>query len=457
MNKLHSDKKVLVGITGSIAAFKAVVLVRELVKQGYQVKVMVTPAALKFVTALTLQTISQNKVYTEQFDLSAEYSMGHIELAKWADLIMICPCTANTVNKLANGYGDNILTTVALAKPQKTRLYLATAMNMEMYNNPATQVSIQTLRSRGVVVLDSAKGEQACGDCGNGRMLEVEELVAVIKQYFSSNNKYVGLVDSVSTCQERKKVVTLKQIDKQQLDLHEHDFASYNLPFLKNLQGKRILITAGPTREMIDPVRYITNHSSGKMGIYIASLAQKLGANVTLVTGPVYIQIPEGIRTIAVESAEQMNNAVNESLIDMDIFIGCAAVGDYKAKEISTQKIKKADDNDELTIILVKNPDILYNVSHSPRRPKYVVGFAAETNDVANYARNKVKSKGCDMICANDVSKENQGWNSEYNHLVLYTNNDDEIDLGYERKEYLSIHLLHHIAKALVEKEEQSK
>ncbi|RIY33123.1 bifunctional phosphopantothenoylcysteine decarboxylase/phosphopantothenate--cysteine ligase CoaBC [Psittacicella hinzii] len=450
-------KKLLIGISGSIAAYKTVFLIREAVKLGYDVKVMVTQSALQFVTQLTLQSLSQNKVYTQLFDLEAELSMGHIELAKWADLILIAPATANTIEKLARGSADDLLSTVALAKPSKTPLLIAPAMNAEMFSKPQTQKNLTSLKEFGAKILDTDHGAQACGDIGLGRMLEPEVLLELIsKELGGTQSKPVGFT------QPREKFIAdhvdnsfidvpaLKSKPKETITLnesfeHEEEFNKY----VENFKGKHVLVTAGPTREMIDPVRYITNHSSGKMGVYIALLAQKLGAKVTLICGPISVEVPEGIRTIKVESAEQMNNAVQESLINVDVFVGCAAVGDFRAKEISTTKIKKANDLDELTITLVKNPDILFNVANSQRRPKYVVGFAAETNNVAEYARAKILSKGCDCICANDVSKENQGWNSDFNHVILYKKDGSIIDLSYDLKEKIAKLLVLDIAKSL--------
>lgn len=452
--------KLLIGITGSIAAYKTVYLIREAVKAGYEVRVMLTPAAKEFVTPLTLQALSKNKVYTELFDLDAELSMGHIELAKWADLILIAPASANTIANLAYGNANNILTTVSLAKPQDTPILIAPAMNREMYSKLSTKENIKKLKDYGYTILDTAQGEQACGDIGEGRMLEPEQLLTIVSQTLG-NNLVDGNLNAVGFCHKTQHNISetiYKDLDigllankpkekitiKSDLEI-DQDFQKY----ISNFKGKRIIVTAGPTREMIDPVRYITNHSSGKMGIYIAALAQHLGAKVTLVAGPVSVVVPENIRTIKIESAEQMNNAVQEALIDIDVFIGCAAVGDFRAKEISTTKIKKANDQDELTISLVKNPDILYNVANSPRRPKYVVGFAAETNNVEEYARTKVLAKGCDCICANDVSKENQGWNSDFNHLVLYKRNGSVLDLGYDLKEKVAKDLVLDIAREL--------
>ncbi|RIY37103.1 bifunctional phosphopantothenoylcysteine decarboxylase/phosphopantothenate--cysteine ligase CoaBC [Psittacicella gerlachiana] len=454
-------KKLLIGITGSIAAYKTVFLVRETVKQGYEVKVILTQAAKEFVTPLTLQSLSKNKVYTELFDLDAELAMSHIELAKWADLILIAPATANSIEKITRGTADDLLTTVILAKPVNIPLLIAPAMNVEMFNKPQVQNNLKTLQTYGYKVLNTDQGLQACGDIGQGRMLEPLELLDIVnnelgvkpinldlkpvgfvqsKETFIAEHLDNSLIDVPALRSKPKETITLKNSCE-----FDNEFAKY----VENFKGKHVLVTAGPTREMIDPVRYITNHSSGKMGVYIALLAKKLGAKVTLISGPVSVEIPEGIRTIKVESAEQMNNAVLESLLNVDVFIGCAAVGDFRAKEISTTKIKKANDQDELTITLVKNPDILYNVSNSPRRPKYVVGFAAETNNVEEYARSKIISKGCDCICANDVSKENQGWNSDFNHLILYKKDGSIVDLSYDLKEKIAKLLVLDIAKSL--------
>lgn len=457
--KLNKNK-VLIGITGSIAAYKTVFLVRELVKAGYEVRVMLSKAGQEFVTPLTLQALSQNRVYTELFDLEAERSMGHIELAKWADLILIAPATANTIAKLANGYADDLISTVVMAKPESTPLLIAPAMNKEMYNKISLQANLQTLRTYGYQILDSNQGAQACGDVGFGRMLEPEQLQEIINKqlnnYTGNQSHPVGFTKESAlelSVNERYKHIDVDikakvgkiDISEKEIENHLESIAKY----LENFKGKKVLITAGPTREMIDPVRFISNHSSGKMGLYIAAIAQKFGANVTLVCGPICLEIPEGIRTIKVESAQQMYTAVMESLIDVDVFIGCAAVGDYRVKDLSTTKIKKANDQEELTLTLIQNPDILYSVSHSDLRPKYVVGFAAETNNVEEYAKNKVFTKGCDVICANDVSKENQGWNSDFNNIIMYKRDGSQVDLGYDKKSVIAKRLIIEIAKAL--------
>ncbi|MFC6276132.1 bifunctional phosphopantothenoylcysteine decarboxylase/phosphopantothenate--cysteine ligase CoaBC [Psittacicella hinzii] len=468
-----AKNKLLIGITGSIAAYKTVFLVREAVKQGYDVKVVLTSAAKEFVTPLTLQALSKNKVYSELFDLEAELSMGHIELAKWADLMLIAPASANTIAKLAHGEANNLLSTLVLAKPQTTPLLIAPAMNKEMFDKVSNKENLAKLVSYGFTVLDTDQGDQACGDVGQGRMLEPEVLLNIVNQTLNNptidNNQNKTVTNAVGFCKSQKYVkehsLTNDKFDVAPLAAKAKETINLSCDaeriekelqqHIDNFQGKKIIVTAGPTREMIDPVRYITNHSSGKMGVYIAALAQKLGAKVTLIAGPLSVEVPEGIRTIKVESAEQMNNAVMEALIEIDVFIGCAAVGDFRAKEISTTKIKKANDLDELTITLVKNPDILYNVSNSTRRPKYVVGFAAETNNIDQYARTKIAAKGCDCICANDVSKENQGWNSDFNHIVLYRRDGTICDLGYDLKEKVAKLLVLDIARELYNRERE--
>lgn len=462
LNSLQAhNKKLLVCITGSIAAYKSVLLVREAVKAGYQVRVALSEAAQQFVTPLTLQALSQNRVYTSLFDAEAELSMGHIELAKWADCIVIAPATANVIGKIAHGFADDLITTLVLAKPEATPLVIAPAMNKEMFAKKVFQDNLFELKDRGYLVLQSPAGSQACGDVGEGRMVEPEEILHALNINLKVNEgaqtKAVGFtcpraqVNTYSKLFDQYDVADLQPRKKDQITLTAKDISDLGpwQRYIDNFKGKRVLVTAGPTREMIDPVRYITNHSSGKMGIYIAALAAQFGASVTAVCGPLSIEVPPGIRVVKVESAQQMNAAVEEALLNVDVFVGCAAVGDFRAKEISTHKIKKSTNDDELTITLVKNPDILRNVSNHQRRPKYVVGFAAETQDVAHYAKTKVLSKGCDVICANDVSKENQGWNSDFNHLTLFYKDGSEKDLGYDTKEKVAKMLVLDIIKQL--------
>lgn len=364
---LHG-KRILLGVTGGIAAYKAAELTRRLKDEGADVRVVMTKGAREFVTPLTFQAVSGNPVGTDLLDPAAEAAMGHIELARWADLVLIAPASADHIAKLAAGMADDLLTTLVLATAAP--VLLAPAMNQQMYAHAATQANLATLKSRGVLLLGPASGNQACGEVGPGRLLEPLELVAMVSAYF--------------------------------------------VP--KSLLGKKIVITAGPTREPIDPVRYLSNHSSGKMGYALAEAAVAAGAETVLVSGPVSLPVPPGVRRLSVESAAEMHAAVMNELAGSVIFIGCAAVADYRLASVATQKIKKT--SDELELKLIKNPDILAEVSARPDRP-FCVGFAAETEQVLAHAESKLQRKKLDMICANDVSQSGLGFGCDDNAVTV--------------------------------------
>ena len=388
------NKHILLGVSGGIAAYKSPELVRRLREQGAEVRVVLTDAARAFVTPLTLQAVSGHTIPAGVLDPASEQGMNHIELAKWADLVLIAPATANVISRLATGMADELLTTLCLATPSPVAL--APAMNQQMYLHPATQANLQTLAQRGVQLWGPASGSQACGDVGPGRMLNPDELVAECIRFLA----------------------------KPKLEL-------------------RVLITAGPTREALDPVRYISNHSSGKMGFALAAAAAELGADVTLVSGPVNLPTPAGVRRIDVESALQMQAAVMAEVAQQQIVIGCAAVADYRPAEISPQKIKKSAD--EVTLTLVKNPDIIAEVAALAVKP-FVVGFAAETRDVERYALDKMARKKLDMIAANDVAREGQGFNSDDNALTVFWPGGHQ-ELPLARKTEVARHLLALIIK----------
>ena len=362
------NRNVLLGVSGGIAAYKSAELIRQLQERGATVRVIMTQGAQEFITPLTLQALSGNPVHTELLDADAELGMGHIELARWADLLLIAPATADLIARLSAGRADDLLTTVALATaaPQM----LAPAMNQQMWKDPATIANTAKLSERGVNVVGPGAGQQACGDIGPGRMEEPHLIADAAAGLFQT-----GL-----------------------------------------LAGKRVVITAGPTREALDPVRYISNHSSGKMGYAIAQAAVDAGAITTLVSGPVALLSPEHVQCHPVESAEQMLAQCLELLPDCDIFIACAAVADYRPARIEEQKIKKGEE--QITLQLIRNPDIVAAVAANENRP-FTVGFAAETNDVLNYARDKMQRKGLDMIVANDVSDPSIGFNSDQNEATV--------------------------------------
>ncbi|MGR6980229.1 bifunctional phosphopantothenoylcysteine decarboxylase/phosphopantothenate--cysteine ligase CoaBC [Testudinibacter sp. P27/CKL/0425] len=372
-----SGKRIVIGISGGIAAYKSIELIRLLRKADAQVRVVLTEAATHFVTPLTLQAISGNPVAESLLDPQAELAMGHIELAKWADLIVIAPTTADLAARLAIGMANDLLTTICLAT--EAPILLAPAMNQQMYRQPVVQQNFASLQQRGVRLIGPNSGEQACGDVGAGRMSEPAEIFAAIE-----------------TALETK-----VRSDK---------------PY----QGIKVAITAGPTREAIDPVRFISNHSSGKMGFALARAFAELGAEVSLIAGPVNLPIPVGVQRYDVESAQQMHDLSLSLATSQQIMIGCAAVADYRMETVAAQKIKKTDDSDSILLKLVKNPDIIAAVAALSANRPFVVGFAAETQDVQHYALSKLQRKNLDMICANDVAQQGQGFNSEQNALTVF-------------------------------------
>ncbi len=398
MSELN-DKKILIGISGGIAAYKVPELVRVLIKQGAHVRVCMTQAACEFITPLTLQALTGNPVHTDLLDLEAEAAMGHIELARWADLIFIAPATADLMARLAHGHANDLLSTVCLAS--EAPIHLAPAMNRVMWANPATQNNAKQLQQLGYTLHGPASGEQACGEVGEGRMLEALELADILPSLMakkSANNKA--------------------------------------------LAGKKVLITAGPTREAIDPVRYISNRSSGKMGYAIAAAAQQMGAEVTLVSGPVALDLPAGVKRTFVESAKEMHAETLKQAQQADIFIAVAAVSDYSPAEVADQKIKKS--NDSIHLKLDYNPDILFDVSHAfPEL--FTVGFAAETEQLQKHAKDKLKRKKLDMIVANPVGK-NKGFEQDTNQLEIYWQ-DGHTQLPEKEKTALAIELMKIIAQ----------
>ena len=370
------NKNILLGVSGGIAAYKSAEIVRHLRKVGASVHVVMTKSAEEFITPLTLQALSGNRVSTELLDVEAEAAMGHIELAKWADGILIAPATANTLARLSNGRGDDLLSTITLAFDGP--ISLAPAMNQAMWGDERTQDNIKKLESQNFQICGPGSGEQACGDVGMGRMLEPLEI----------------------------------------LDLFSYSFNE------GKMAGKSILITAGPTQEPIDPVRFITNRSSGKMGYSLAQSAIDYGAKVTLISGPVNLEPPSNCNFISIKTADEMFEAVMHHVNDKDVYIGTAAVSDYKPAKMQNNKIKKDGSNSPITLELEENKDILKSVSALNHRP-FVVGFAAETNDVIENAEKKLSSKDLDLIVANDVSKKEIGFDSEENEVTLVTSADN--------------------------------
>ena len=386
---------IIVGVSGGIAAYKTPVLVRRLRDAGAEVQVVMTENAHQFITATTLQAVSGRPVRDSLWDAAAEAAMGHIELARWADLIIIAPTTADTLSRLAAGRADDLLCTLRLAS--RAPVLLAPAMNNVMWEHPATKRNLKRLTEDGCVVLGPDSGPQACGETGPGRMQEPEALFTAVHDYCLSFTDWNSLATPVSSGSHSGK-----------------------------LRDRRVLITAGPTREAIDPVRYISNESSGKQGYALANAALRAGAEVTLISGPVNLTPPEGVKTIPVTNARQMQDEVQALLPEADLFIGVAAVADYRPEEEKAQKIKKLQDGKKgLSLTLVENPDIIAGVSSSKHRP-FVVGFAAETQDALQNAREKRIRKGMDMIIVNDVANPDIGFNSEENAVTVIWNGGEE-------------------------------
>lgn len=398
-----SNRRIILGISGGIAAYKSAELCRGLKKAGADVRVVMTHAAQEFITPLTLQALSGNPVHTSLLDPAAEAAMGHIELARWADLIVLAPATAHLLAQIANGEAGDLLSTLVLAS--EAPKLLAPAMNTKMWENSGTQTNIQQLKTQHFQWVGPADGEQACGEVGAGRMAEPETIIEACAKQFQS----------------------------------------------KALSGKRVVITAGPTREAIDPVRYISNHSSGKMGFALAQAALDAGASVDLIAGPVNLDTPERAQRFDVCSAQEM---YEQSLIlakSCDIFIACAAVADYRPEHYQDHKIKKEQGNETLQLSLVKNPDIVSAVSALKPRP-FVLGFAAESQDLEKHAQNKLERKSLDMIAANNISDESIGFNSEQNAITLIYKHNDSIQkkhLKQAGKYLLAKQLIDHITEQL--------
>ena len=376
--KSLTNKNILLGVTGGIAAYKSAEIVRHLKKSGASVRVVMTRSAEEFITPLTLQALSGNRVSTELLDAEAEAAMGHIELAKWADGILIAPATANTIARLSSGRGDDLLSTVTLAFDGP--ISIAPAMNQAMWRDERTQENLNKLINNNFGICGPGSGEQACGDIGLGRMLEPLE---ILEMFSSSFDKGI-------------------------------------------MSGKRILITAGPTQEPIDPVRFITNRSSGKMGYALAEAAIESGAQVTLISGPVNIEPPSNCNLVAIKTAKEMYESVMHHIKGADVYIGTAAVSDYSPAHINESKIKKDGTNAAMVLELKENQDILKSVSELEERP-YVVGFAAETDNLIENAEKKLNNKNLDLIVANDVSDKEIGFDSDENEVTLITHEEKQL------------------------------
>ena len=393
-----TNRHILIGITGGIAAYKAAELTRLFKGVGAEVRVVLTDAGAEFITPLTLQALSGNPVHQSLLDPEAEQGMGHIELARWADLIIVAPATADFMARFSSGMANDLLTTLCLATDAP--IALAPAMNQAMWRDPRTQQNLEALLTQGVNIFGPGSGEQACGDTGPGRMLEPTQIMQACADLIAAGP----------------------------------------------LEGKRVVITAGPTREALDPVRFISNHSSGKMGYALAEAAAKAGAAVTLISGPVALATPKGVQRVSVESAQEMLDASLIAASAADIFIGAAAVADYRPVMVADQKIKKGAE-EVMEILLTKNPDIIATIATLEPRP-FMVGFAAETENVIAYARSKLERKGLDLVIANDVSQSDIGFNSDHNEVVV-VGAGGEIAMPRASKAALAEHLIALIAEQI--------
>ena len=407
-------KNIILAVTGGIAAYKSAIIVRRLKDYGFNVRVVMTHGAQAFITPLTFQALSGNPVHTELLDPEAEAGMGHIELARWADLVLVAPASCDTLAKFAHGLADDLLSTLYLAT--KAPVWVAPAMNQQMWAAKATQRNLQTLVEDGVHVIMPDAGSQACGDVGLGRMPEPEQLAYQVREYFHKAQRAIA--------------------------------EKFGL-----LAGKHVVVTAGPTREAIDPVRYISNHSTGKMGFSLAAACYAAGAKVTLIAGPVTLDTPNGVQRVNVASAVQMLDASMQTLDEgCDIFIATAAVADYRVAQVADQKIKKA--GDELAVSLIKNPDIVATIAQQQQRP-FMVGFAAETQNVEEYAAGKLVAKKLDMIACNDVSRKDIGFASDENAMTVFFAQSYHMkkrELEKASKQVISQQLVEAIADALKRK-----
>lgn len=372
-------------VSGGIAVFKAAALTSKLYQTGAEVKVLMTNSATEFVTPLTFQTLSRNEVYLDTFEEKEPSSVAHIDVADWADLVLIAPATANMIGKLANGIADDMMSTTLLAT--EAPVWVAPAMNVHMYDHPAVKKNMDTLRSFGCHFLEPGEGLLACGYVGKGRMAEPEDILSTLETYFSS--------------------------DRNDLD------------------GKQIVITAGPTREAVDPVRYFTNYSSGKMGFALAEQAAKRGADVTLIAGPVSLPTPENVKRIDVVTADDMFQAVIKAADLADVVIKAAAVADYRPAQVATEKMKKSDD--AMAIEMERTKDILWTLGQM-KTNQILVGFAAESERLDEYAKKKLEKKNLDLICANNIKAEGAGFNKDTNVMTLMRRDGERVELPLQSK-----------------------
>ena len=393
------NKKILLIICGGIAAYKSLELIRSLKKRGVHIKTILTKSATEFVTKLSVSSLSEEKVYTDLFDHELESEMSHIKLSRWADLILICPATANTISKLSKGTADDLASTVVIASNKQ--IFIAPAMNVRMWEHTSNKENVSKLKQYGYKFIGPEIGDMACGEYGDGKMVEPDKIILFLEKYISNQNS--------------------------------------NKKF-------KALVTAGPTIEPVDPVRFITNHSSGKQGYEIAKSFSDNGFDTTLISGPTYLESPENLKTVRVKTADEMYDETIKRL-PVDVAVFTAAVSDYKVKNYSKEKIKK---NEDLTLKLELNKDILEYVSkNNYLRPKIVVGFAAETNDINLNAKYKLNKKNCDLMILNDVSKKETGFGSDFNEVTIFYNNGKDEKLKKMHKSNIANEIVERLISKL--------
>ncbi len=439
MESIFKNKKILLGVTASIAAYKSPLIVRELVKLGAHVNVIMTPSAKNFVTPMTLTNVSRNPVAVEMFDKDLQDSGAwHIQLAHWADIALIAPCSATTLGKLANGICDNALSTVITALPREIPLLIAPSMDSTMWLNPSTQRNIRQMQTDGALIIPPGEGELSSGIIGPGRLPDISVVIDYVYRalkgwVYEEKSERVFMSDSDNKIKDN-----LEQLAEQHKAIEESDklTAAIQLEQMKKamsdkqqpqtLKGKKVVITAGPTHEKIDDVRFLGNHSSGKMGYAIATAARNAGANVVLVSGPVSLNPPEGVTTINVYSAQEMYDATIVEFPDADIGIMCAAVADYTLKKPFDGKLKKSETGPELTLQLVETKDILATLGKKKKKDQTLVGFALEAVNEIDYGRDKLKTKNADMIVVNSASRPQSGFGIDMNTITLLVKDEGE-------------------------------
>jgi len=444
MHNILKNKKILLGVTGSIAAFKAPLIVRELIKLGAEVRVVMTPSACEFVTPITMASVSKGSVVVDMFDLSSQKDGAwHIHLAHWCDLAIIAPCSATTLGKLANGIADNALVAVFMAIPREIPIFVAPAMDTTMFEFPSTQRNISTLQQWGIQIIPPDEGELASGLSGLGRLAEIPKIIdAIVTKFHTTKSSNTELLDKPMETLEDAVFKDKFQAELELTQMKQKILEGKLKEFYKN---KKVLVTAGPTIERIDPVRYITNSSSGKMGYAIAEIIARYAEKVVLISGPVSLEPPHSVELIKVESADEMYRAVEANFPNCDILIMSAAVADFTPKNKFDKKIKKT--NEITSLELIPNIDILKEMGKKKRSDQILVGFALETDNEIDNAKEKIIQKNLDYVVLNKFSEENKMFGSDENEITIMTKSFEIINLGRSQKIDLAKKIIEVIAK----------